>query len=296
MNEYNNKLVKKHNDLIQKTINNMTYEENKIINILLAKYKNAKTDKVIDSELTANELCELMEIKTREPNTMENIGKAIASINSKANLLWITEEKTTAIGYFSKIEFEHNTGIIKFKWNEEIKKYLDDIQKQFTLYNIDYYKLLNSKNSQILYELMKSFEKMPKCPKTYTSVEELRKIFDIKENTYKTYHLLKTNVIDRAVKEINKKTDIIVSYEQRKKGRNVVGLYWFVEPKEEQPKAETTKETTAEPRQNNKKYGKKPRIIEQIPDYDKANNDSIEISQETMNKYLKQMEERKTNK
>lgn len=298
MGNYENKLVKKHNDLLQKTINNMTYEENKIINVLLAKYKSAETDKVIDSTITANDLCDLMDIKKREPNTIKNIDTAIINLNNKANLTWRTERKTTAITYFSKIEFDHITGLITFKWNEEIKKYLDAIQQEYTLYNIDYYKLLKSKNSQILYELMKSFEKMKKCPKTYTPIEELRQIFKIKEDTYKTYHLFKVNVLDRAIKEINKKTDINISYEQNKKGRNVVGIYWFIDRKENEEQNETAKQknikdtAVKEERTNNKTRNKKYSHVEPMPNYQEEKN-KMYVPEDIMNEYFKKEESEK---
>ena len=48
-------------------------------------------------------------------------------------------------------------------------------------------------------------------------------------NITERFNNLKTRVIDPALKEVNKYTDIVVTYKNIKKGRNIVALEFFIE-------------------------------------------------------------------
>ncbi|WP_350562812.1 hypothetical protein [Psychrobacter sp. CAL346-MNA-CIBAN-0220] len=62
-----------------------------------------------------------------------------------------------------------------------------------------------------------------------------RKRLDLGINEYKTMGNFKLRVLDSAVKEINEKTDLKISYEQQKKGRTISGFKFKVLVKD-QPK------------------------------------------------------------
>lgn len=66
-------------------------------------------------------------------------------------------------------------------------------------------------------------------------VSELRKLLDIADNEYKSVAYLKRDVIDKAINEINNKTDLTLSYEQFKQGRTITHIL-FKMKKKPQPK------------------------------------------------------------
>lgn len=55
--------------------------------------------------------------------------------------------------------------------------------------------------------------------------------------------MLKKRVLEKAVNEINDKTDIAVSYELEKKGRKVVAIFLSVTSKHENDLSHNTQET-----------------------------------------------------
>lgn len=66
-----------------------------------------------------------------------------------------------------------------------------------------------------------------KEPKPFfeVSVSDLKKIFELSEETYKNYNTFKVRVIDKAVKEINEKTSLRVEYNVTgKKGKKIEKL------------------------------------------------------------------------
>ena len=56
------------------------------------------------------------------------------------------------------------------------------------------------------------------------TIEDFRFLLNIKEGMYSRPYDLKTKIIEKAQKEIEKKTDISFSYQEKKEGRQLVGV------------------------------------------------------------------------
>jgi len=116
-------------------------------------------------------------------------------------------------------------GIISYGFAPDIH---EEIMKPtlFVFLNMLVIKQLKSKYSIILYELAEDYKSeinlKVKIPKMELS--KFRQLMGIKENQYKDFRDLRINCIERAISEINEKTDLTISYEVTKRGRKVTHI------------------------------------------------------------------------
>jgi len=97
----------------------------------------------------------------------------------------------------------------------------------FTLFDMGVISNFKSKFSLILYENTKSYivDKNPNCQIPYMTIETFKELMGVENiSSYGDYGNLKRKVIKPSVNEINKFTDIDISFEEVKEGRKVVGI------------------------------------------------------------------------
>jgi len=138
--------------------------------------------------------------------------------------------------------FDEDGKLVKSRWIQQVK-YLDDegaielvftlavvqgiskidgIKDFFTQYLLSQTAQLNSTYSARLYELLIQWKAVGKTP--VFELETFREQLGIGVNEYKRMDHFKTRVLDLAITEISKKTDIKATYIQHKKGRSISGF------------------------------------------------------------------------
>lgn len=112
------------------------------------------------------------------------------------------------------------------KFSPVLEPYLLSIKEAYTKYKLGYVIHFTGAHSFRFYELMKQYEKIGE--RTIT-IEEIRELLMLEENKYTKYNHLKTRVIQKAIEEINKYSDIKVELEkEEKEGKRVVGLVFSI--------------------------------------------------------------------
>ena len=111
---------------------------------------------------------------------------------------------------------------------------LDGAEQFFTQYMLSQTANLNSVYSVRLYELLIQWKTAGKTPVFELSL--FRGQMGLNDDEYKIMGNFKLRVLDLAVKEINEKTDLTVSYTQEKKGRLIHGFKFTVKQKEKTKK------------------------------------------------------------
>lgn len=156
----------------------------------------------------------------------------------------LNAEKTLFDRRFSFLDDDDK--MVKSRWVQRVK-YLDneasieviltyDVVKEitridgydqfFTQYLIEQTANMSSAYSVRLYELLIQWKTAKKTP--VFGIKVFREQMGVEPSQYKRIYDLKKNVIDLAVKEINKVADLKVSYEQEKKGRKIIGFKFKV--------------------------------------------------------------------
>ena len=103
---------------------------------------------------------------------------------------------------------------------------IDGYEQFFTQYLLEQTAHMNSAYSVRLYELLVQWKTAKKTP--VFNIEVFREQLGVEPTEYNRIYDFKKNVVDLAVNEINQKTDLKVSYEQKKKGRKIVGFEFAV--------------------------------------------------------------------
>lgn len=228
----NNILVRKSNELTQKTSSNTNLLQNKIKNSIVA----CSLKKLYEGD-------EQITIRHSDMKKIVGIGKGGKNLTTYKNAIdeaaktfyekiAIRDERGNVcldsdgnimylyVYYFSSF-YNNGTGFT-FTFTPEMKQMIL-AEKQFTEYIISDYNKLDSIYSQRLYEYFKSVEKFNYKYRIKPSIEyaELRVILleDIKK--YPSWVKFKERCLEPSINEINKKTDIYCEYTVSKVGRRI---------------------------------------------------------------------------
>ena len=209
--EQKDTLVVKHNDFIQKASYNLTAQQQKLLCLVISKIK--PTDAEFERyTISALDFAELTGVD--KTNVYREFKQMIEAMDNKATWLKIGDD-TIRFRVFSESEYNDRQGSITLVLNSRLKKYLLEISHNYTMYELWNVLSLKSKYSIRLYELFKSYAYKHTIEFEY---EELKSLL-CAEN-YKLYAKFKERVLDKAISEINRYTNLNVSFTANKQGRS----------------------------------------------------------------------------
>lgn len=219
-------LVVKSNEMIRKSRFSLSVSEQRIILYLISKIKPNEAD-FREYEFELKDFCEVCGIEYG-PNRAQ-LKETIKELADKS--LWITIPggAETLVRWVEKPYLYPDSGKVKIRLDRDMIPYLLQLKENFTQYELIATLALKSKFSLRLYELLKSYE----YQSTYTvSIGDLRKMMMLtteypKTNDFRRY------VIDRAIDEINRFTDIEVSYAVERTGRSISTFIFSIEKAED---------------------------------------------------------------
>lgn len=140
-------------------------------------------------------------------------------------------EKVVRTRWVSRVAYVENSASVELIFAPDVAPLISLLEKNFTSYELEQVADLSSKYAVRLYEIIIAWKFVGKTP--MFAVDELRARLGILANEYTGLRNLKARVIDFALKQINEKTDISVSYEQHKQGRKIVGFTFLITQKSE---------------------------------------------------------------
>lgn len=217
-------LVVKANKLIEARYD-LNLNEQKII-IYAASKIDREQDYFNYIELDINEFTELLDTKGKRYEEIRDITRELR----RKEIIINTDKKEYIAGWLSSITFYKNTGRIRLRFDDDLIPYLLQLKNRFTRYQLKNILYLKSKYGIRIYELLKQYEGIGQRE---FELQELKKILFI-ENQYNRVYDLKRFVLTPAVEEINKHTDINISYDDIKQGRKITGILFTIESKDTQ--------------------------------------------------------------
>lgn len=108
--------------------------------------------------------------------------------------------------------------------------FLDLKDEAFTQFRLENILRIGSSYGIKLYKMLKQYANSPWKYRDFM-IEELREQFGIDNDKYNRYNDFKRNVIEMAIRHINKETDITVNYTEKKNGRKVSMLRFYIKSK-----------------------------------------------------------------
>ncbi|MCF9000213.1 replication initiation protein RepM [Acinetobacter nectaris] len=145
----------------------------------------------------------------------------------------------TTANWVNKVSYVDSNGLIVLYLSTEVISLISRLSEQFTRYYIEQVSDFKSKYSIRLYELLIKWLNMETTEKF--NIFDLRSKLGLSVDEYSTMSNFKSNVLDKAIKEINTYTDITVEYSQFKSGRVITDIQFKVKTKNKSTKSKIKK-------------------------------------------------------
>jgi plasmid replication initiation protein len=152
--------------------------------------------------------------------------KAILAHMRKRTISWTDEtENHNDIVIFPQTAYSTKTGVISLTMYHKVIPLFLDLSKGYTSFQLEYALALSSTYAQIMYPLLSRFRKSGKW---HVSLEELRELMGVGKLKYANFAHFRLRVIETALIQINKETDLSVSYEETKTRKTVTGIIFKI--------------------------------------------------------------------
>lgn len=131
--------------------------------------------------------------------------------------------------WVQKIGYIEKNACITLYLTPDVLSMVGQLKEKYTYFQLCQMADLPSIHAIRIYEMMMQWRSTKTVPSI--SLEELRDRLGILPDEYSRMYDFKKYVLDYAVKIINENTDITISYEQQKSGRNITGFIFKFKPK-----------------------------------------------------------------
>lgn len=240
-------LIVKDNKLIQ-NVRRRKYEltalEQKILGFIISLIKppkNAAEEPQYRYSFDVRLFCKVCGIDYDNGKNYANVKAALQKLSD--NSFWIEEgDDEVLLRWIDSTRITKKSGKVSIRFSDEIAPYLFDLQERFTQYELYQTLALKGAYSIALYELWKSHSFKDKIT---VSIDDLKIYLSITDK-YKEYKALRRKVIEPAVEEVNKYTDLNVKWEPYKQGRSYVAITFYIEKKKQWEGYEAYRRTMAE--------------------------------------------------
>ena len=132
-----------------------------------------------------------------------------------------TKDKVVVTGWVQSIAYSDDKGYVDLRFSKDILPYLSQLKEQFTKYKLKHVAQMKSSYGIRLYELLVQHKQFVSRD---IEIAWLRKQFQLTEKEYPRMYDFKRFVIEPALQDINKTSDMWVRYTQRKTGRRVTHI------------------------------------------------------------------------
>lgn len=216
------KLVVKDNALIEASYNLSLIEQRLILLAIVEAREITELNNNTPIEITASLYQE--QFNLNESNSYKQLSDASKQLfNRQFSYLdrYKSNDVITVARWINRASYMNSQGTVILYLSDETISLISRLEEQFTKYFLIQVSELKSQYSIRLYEII--IKNINLKSKSY-SIEDIRNLLGIDESLYKSISYLKRDVIDKAIKEINLKTDITINYKQIKAGKAVTHL------------------------------------------------------------------------
>lgn len=124
--------------------------------------------------------------------------------------------------WVSRISYAESSGRVSIIFAPDVVQLITRLEKEFTSYELEQISGLSSSYAMRLYELLASWRRLGKTPEI--ELDDLKNRLGVSPGEYDDIQNFKRRVLDLALRQINKHTDLAVKYQQHKQGRRIVGF------------------------------------------------------------------------
>lgn len=226
--------VYKRDDMIQKGRHQLSVREQRCVLYAISKIK--PTDDIFQ-EYTF-ELKDFYALCGLADESYTELKAILLGLKQKA--WWVETEPgvESTVSWFNKVRTNKREGKVTIRFDDDMMPFLLHLTGKdnfYTGYSLQYVLPMSGQYAPRLYELLKSYQKNRK--KWFFEIEEIKRL--LSAENYKNFNDFSKRVLDPAIREINKFTDIQVKYTVQKEGRKVTRVHFFMDGKTDRELSQT---------------------------------------------------------
>lgn len=168
-------------------------------------------------------------------STHRQLKEAASSLGKKPIYTYEFNKKNNRIEkierfWFSSIRYDASGGNsdVTIRFSPDVAEYLYELKLQFTRLNFEIISRLDTPFAFRLYSWLISYKGLDRCKRSSgvvvtdpIEIEWMKERAGLVSKTYEEYRFFRRDVLEPAIKQINAKTDISVSWEPQKIGKKV---------------------------------------------------------------------------
>jgi len=228
-----NSLVVKDNILINASYN-LDLVEQRLVLLAILEARKSKKGINANSEITIHASSYIENFNVEKHTAYEVLKQACEDlfhrqfsyrfINDSAHSEYVRSR------WVSKISYVDNQALVRIIFAPDVIPLITRLEEHFTSYQLKQVTQLSSRYALRLYELLISWRKVGKTP--IFEIALFREQLGVDEKLYNRIEAFKRRVLEPTIEQLNTYTDIVVKYEQHKKGRSITGFsFCFKEKK-----------------------------------------------------------------
>lgn len=216
--------VYKRNDMIQQARFSLSVQEQKTVLYAISKIK---PDDTYLTEYTFD-IKDFYRIIGWNKESYTEFKAMLKGLTDKSWWATIDDQGTESVlRWFTTARSNKRSGKVTVKFHEDMMPYLLQLAEQqafYTSYNLRYVLPMSSQYSPRLYELLKSYQKNNR--EWFFEIDELKRLLDCQ--SYTRFPDFRRRVLEPAVEEINKYTDINIAFDTDTEGRKVTRVIFYM--------------------------------------------------------------------
>ena len=253
--EPQDELIVQHNYLVEARYR-LSLQEKRVILWLLTQIKSNDEDFKLH-RLEIVEFAKMIDIAV--DSRYSELRKITKRLIQRAVEIYNPQSNTfIQFSWLSFAQYHLTKGYIELGFDPRLKPYLIQLKSHFTKLSMSDIMQLNSLYAMRFYELLKQYETIGQRE---ISIKDLREYCGIAKHEYERYNDFKKDVLEKAKKEINEKTDINIDYRELKESRKIVAIEWTI--KQKKPNQEERLKVSSK----HKEFRSKESLIEAIMKY-----------------------------
>ncbi|WP_294759874.1 replication initiation protein [uncultured Gemmiger sp.] len=233
----NQTIVRKSNDLVQLTRNNLTLSQQRLMLHIFSMIKPEDTE-LPSYELSVYDFIKLSGMNPHSGALYKQVRRNIEEL-ANAPVQWIKNSGTTTVETFrwiNKVRIDEKKARMTITLDPVLKPHLVQLKTLYTTMDITYTMNMRSTYSIRIYELCKSYQNLYLRKKSDgdSLVWDLNMLYEQLSYTANSWSGFRRFALDKAKSEINGHTDIVFDYDVfEKKGQKVLSLAVTIEPENE---------------------------------------------------------------
>ena len=217
--------VVKANELITKSRYSLTFQQQKILLYFISRIKPEDDDRTV-YELSIKDFSKVCGYDEYNGYYYQSIKADIKKLHDVSSWIEIEPDREVLFSWIDRAEIDKKSGTIRVSFHSTVAQYLFALKERYTQYSLYNVLCLSHKYSIRLFEYLCSMRYKGQFS---VSIEELKKRIDAE--TYTKISHFKDRVLEPAMEEIDRLTDLEVEYNYISTGRKITDIVFCFKEK-----------------------------------------------------------------